>query len=76
MIRQDANEDINCVYPIDILHELREEGIIGNTAEIHYGMMGYIPDTKPLLEKSIPQIIEQLKKDHVDVFVIITWLII
>lgn len=66
----DANEDINCVYPIDIMHELREEGIIGKIAKMNYGMMGYIPDTKPLLEKSIPQIIEQLKKDHVDVLLL------
>lgn len=63
----DADEDKNAVFPIDILHELKEEGVIGNTAKHHYGMMGYIPNTKPLLEESIPEIIKQLKKDKVDV---------
>lgn len=63
----DANEDINCVYPIDILHQLKEEGIIGDTAKTHYGLMGYIPNTKPLIEESIPLIIQQLKEDGVDI---------
>lgn len=63
----DANEDINSVYPIDILHQLKKEGIIGNTAKTHFGMMGYIPNTQHLLDESIPFIIEQLKKDRVNV---------
>lgn len=63
----DAKNDINCVFPIDILHELRDEGIIGSTALSHYGLMGYIPNTKPLLEATIPKIVAQLKADKVDV---------
>lgn len=63
----DAEKDINCVFPIDILHELRDEGFIGSTALSHYGLMGYIPNTKPLLEETIPQIVAQLKADKVDV---------
>lgn len=66
----DAEKDINCIYPISILHELQNDGYIGSTASAHYGLMGYIPDTKPLLEKTIPQLIEKLKADKVDVLLL------
>jgi D-proline reductase (dithiol) PrdB len=66
----DADKDINCVFPIDILHELRDEGMIAVTAPNHYGLMGYIPNTKPLLDETIPKIIEKLKIDKVDVLLL------
>jgi D-proline reductase (dithiol) PrdB len=66
----DADKDINCVFPIDTLHELRDEGKIAATAAHHYGLMGYIPNTKPLLEETIPKIIKELKIDKVDVLLL------
>lgn len=66
----DAEKDINCVFPIAILHELRNEHMIGSTSSIHYGMMGYIPNTKPLLTETIPELIAKLKKDNVDILLL------
>nr|WP_102347829.1 glycine/sarcosine/betaine reductase selenoprotein B family protein [Bacillus sp. Marseille-P3661] len=63
----DATKDINCVFPLEILRELKDEGVIGNVADVHFGMMGYIPDTEKLKNESIPIIIEQLKQANVDV---------
>ena len=42
--RTDADQDINCVFPLTRLKELAAEGIIGGVAPTHYGFMGYIPE--------------------------------
>src|SRR5690606_23284838 len=39
--RSEALKDINVIFPIDRLRELKNEGIIGDTAEKHLTMMGY-----------------------------------
>ena len=36
----DVNKDINCMFPIDRLHELAAEGFIGGVAPVHIGFMG------------------------------------
>ena len=36
----DVNKDINCMFPIDRLHELKKEGFIKNVAPVHIGFMG------------------------------------
>ncbi|MBB6445592.1 glycine/sarcosine/betaine reductase selenoprotein B family protein [Bacillus benzoevorans] len=64
--RSDADRDINCVFPLTRLKELAAEGVIGGAAPTHYGLMGYIPNTKPLLEETIPKIVQQLTSEHVD----------
>ena len=58
--RSDADQDINCVFPLTRLKELADEGVIGGVADTHYGLMGYIPDTVPLIEETIPKIVQQL----------------
>lgn len=68
--QSDAEKDINCVFPIDRLHELEKEGFIGSVAKNHFGFMGYIPDTKPLMEESAPQVAQMLKEDNVDVAIL------
>jgi D-proline reductase (dithiol) PrdB len=64
--RSDADRDINCVFPLTRLKELAQEGIIGGIASTHYGLMGYIPDTEPLVNETIPKIVQQLKAERVD----------
>lgn len=68
--RSDADRDINCVFPLFRLKELAEEGIIGGTAQTHYGVMGYIPNTEPLIEETIPLILKQLKEEKVDAVIL------
>ena len=68
--RADADKDVNCVFPLTRLKELAQEGQIGGVANTHYGLMGYIPDTKPLVEETIPAIVKQLQEDGVDAVIL------
>lgn len=68
--RSDADKDINCVFPLARLRELAEKEVIGGIALTHYGLMGYIPDTKPLVEETIPAIIKQLQIENVDAVIL------
>ena len=36
----DVNKDINCMFPIDPLHLLAKNGVIGSVSEVHIGFMG------------------------------------
>jgi D-proline reductase (dithiol) PrdB len=66
-----AEEDINCLLPIDRLSELAESGRIGRAAPRHYSLMGYILEPEELLEVSTPAIIEQLHVDEVDLVLLV-----
>ena len=68
--RIDADRDINCVFPLTRLKELAEEGVIGGVASTHYGLMGFIPDTEPLINETIPKIVQQLITDRVDAVIL------
>ncbi len=65
-----AHLDINVVFPIDRLKELKEEGMIGSIAENFYTFRGYIPKTRPLIKKSAPEVAEALVKDQVDIAIL------
>jgi D-proline reductase (dithiol) PrdB len=62
----DANRDINCMFPIDRLRELVEEGIINEVAGTHFGFMGGGGDVKALSEATGPEIAEKLREEQVD----------
>nr|WP_240377587.1 glycine/sarcosine/betaine reductase selenoprotein B family protein [Bacillus piscicola] len=62
-----ADEDISAVFPLEHLRELAADGVIGSVTGTHIGMMGYIPDTEQLKEEAIPQVIDVLTKENVDV---------
>lgn len=66
----DADEDINCVFPIERIRELRDEGVVGETAQTFYGMMGFNPDPTHLLEETAPAIGHELKKQGVELVVL------
>lgn len=68
--REDADKDVNCVFPLTRLKELAETGVIGNVASTHFGLMGYIPDTRLLVEETIPKIVKQLEVDKVDIVIL------
>jgi D-proline reductase (dithiol) PrdB len=38
--RTGFREDVNTVFPLDRLHELAEDGVIGSVADHHYSLMG------------------------------------
>lgn len=64
---RDALEDINLVFPLDILRQFAREGKIGEVAPHHFGLMGYIPQVKKLMNKTAPAIADQLQEDQVDI---------
>ncbi len=52
----DADQDINCIFPIDRLRELAEEGIIGGISDKHLGFMGYTQHMRDLYERAAPEV--------------------
>jgi D-proline reductase (dithiol) PrdB len=58
----DADRDINVVFPIDILRELKAEGIIGDVARKHIGYMGYTMQLKAMYEGTAPQIANEIDR--------------
>ena len=67
----DADQDINVVFPIDVLRDLKEEGFIGGVARKHVGYMGYTQWLKAMYESTAPQIADEIDKgSHADAVVL------
>ena len=60
-------QDINCVFPLEILRNLRDEGYIKDVAPRNFGFMGYIPKVDKLINESAPKIADILADDQVDI---------
>jgi D-proline reductase (dithiol) PrdB len=58
----DADEDINVVFPIDVLRDLRDEGFIGGIAKKHVGYMGYTMQLKAMYEGTAREIANEIDK--------------
>ena len=58
---RDADEDINVVFPIDVLRDLRAEGFIGDVAKKHIGY-GYSQQLKAMYEGTAREIANQIDK--------------
>lgn len=66
----DADQDINCVFPIDRLREMAADGMIGSIAPRFWsGFMGRIYNRTKLIQESAPAFIEKLREDAVDILV-------
>ena len=66
-----AEQDLNCIFPLQRLLALEEAGEIGRSAPTHYSFMGYILDTQELIGETTPAIIKQLQAEAVDVVLLI-----
>jgi D-proline reductase (dithiol) PrdB len=66
----EADEDINCVFPMIRLVELEVEGFIGECAHAHYALMGFVPEVSLLIATAQKEIIPRLKEQGVDAVVI------
>jgi D-proline reductase (dithiol) PrdB len=62
----DADRDVNCMFPLDRLRELREEGIIGGIAPVAYSIMGFNPDPHNLVTQTAPALAEALRSSGAD----------
>lgn len=58
----DADEDINVVFPIDVLRDLQQEGFVGGIADKHVGYMGYTMQLKAMYEGTAREIANEIDK--------------
>jgi D-proline reductase (dithiol) PrdB len=58
----DADQDINVVFPIDVLREMETEGFIGGVALKHIGYMGYTMQLKAMYEGTAPAIANEIDR--------------
>lgn len=65
---KDADKDMNIVFPIDRLKELKHAGEIGGIAEVNFGFMGHIDGGHiyTLINETAPEAAEKLKMQNVD----------
>lgn len=68
----DADQDINIVFPIERLTEFKNEGLIGETADLHYAFMGHTdgPHINTLINETAPAVAQRLKADRVDAVIL------
>lgn len=69
---KDADKDINIVFPIDRLRELKADGYIGGVAPVHYGFMGHIdgPHIDALVNKTAVEVAKKLRMNRVDIVIL------
>ncbi len=68
----DASVDVNSVFPIERLRELRADGVIGDVAPRHWsGFMGRIYRRAQVQQESAPALARLLHEDKVDIFVLV-----
>src|SRR5918998_6228864 len=58
----DADQDINVVFPLDVLRELKDEGFVRAVATKHVGYMGYTMQLKAMYEGTAPQIANEIDR--------------
>ena len=61
-----AREDVNANLPPDRLTELVADGTIGSHSEETIVLMGLQPNAGPLIRKTIPKIVGELKANNVE----------
>ncbi len=67
----DAQSDINCVFPLERLRKLVDDGIIGSLTDTHSAFMGGIYSTRRLLEETLPRLLEQCERQQPDIVLLV-----
>lgn len=66
-----AKEDVNVNLPLDRLREMAAAGEIGSVSDPTHVLMGLVVDVKPLLEETIPALVEKLRADDVEAVLLV-----
>ena len=66
-----AERDPNCVFPLETLRKLEDEGFIGELAETAYTFMGGIYSARRVREELAPQLVERALAAEVDLFFLV-----
>lgn len=64
--RIEDDSDLDAVFPLWTLHELEDEGVVGELNHRHFSFMGAIHAPAPLAEKTAPEVAAKLADDGVD----------
>ena len=67
----DARKDPNCVYPLDRLKELTDDGVIGGLTPESYAFMGGIYSTRRLESETVPLLVERCKAQEPDLVLLV-----
>jgi D-proline reductase (dithiol) PrdB len=67
--RSGFQRDLNVCFPLERLHELAEQGVIGSVGAFHYSVIGGSEPEK--LEDSAREIARMLKQDGVDILFLV-----
>lgn len=62
-----ADQDPNCMFPLEHLRAFEAAGLIGSAAKTHVGASGWIPQPAEFLATAVPAIAERFHADGVDV---------
>jgi D-proline reductase (dithiol) PrdB len=65
---RDADRDINIVFPMDRLKQMKDAGFIGRISKRHFGFMGHITGAHiiDLIENRSPMVADMLLQDGAD----------
>ena len=68
----DADRDVNVVFPVERVLELKNTGEIGDVNHRHFSFMGHIKDPyiSTLLNDTAPKVASALKTDGVDIAIL------
>ncbi len=66
----DAERDPNCVFPIQRLRELAQEGFIRKVSNKHIGFKGFSADLKAQYERLAPAIASEIERSQADAVVL------
>ena len=66
-----VERDINVVFPLPLLRELVDGGIVGSLAPTHYSFMGYIPVTRKLERSVAPEVANRISGEDVDLALLV-----
>ncbi len=67
----DARDDINCVFPLERLHQLVDQGFIGGLTAMHAAFMGGIYSTRRLLSETLPRLLDQCQEHKPDLVLLV-----
>ncbi len=67
----DAEQDPNCVFPLERLRELEAAGVIGELIDPVFSFMGGIYSTRKVRDELAPQIVGELQRAHADAFYLV-----
>jgi len=68
---RDAQEDTNCVFPLERLRELEADGVVGELCDPAFSFMGGIYSARKVRDELAPGIVDELKRAHADAFFLV-----